>query len=243
MSGVIVHVLWGAVQVFYYIDNKKGIGEKEHKIIKCWFEIFLQKLNIQKRVHGEVLSHNHLIVSNHISWIDIIVLNSIYETHFIAKSDIRKWPLVGWLSASTGTLFVKRGSMSDARRLNETIAQLLSRGQCVTLFPEGGTSDGRQVSELYPGLFQAALHAQALSELPIAIQPIVIMYQADNQYTSKIPYIGNISLWSNFWTILGLDKISVDIYFTTPIPVENRARKELSTQSRQQMQHILSSNL
>ncbi len=241
MTAVIVHVLWGAVQVFYYIDAKKGIAEKEKKLIKHWFKFFLQKLRIEKRVHGEFSSINHLMVSNHVSWMDIIVLNSIYETHFIAKSEIRKWPIVGWLSANTGTLFVKRSSMTDARRLNETIAQLLSTGQCITLFPEGGTSNGKQIAKFYPGLFQSALNAQLIvPDAEIVIQPVVISYQHNNQYSQDIPYIDDISLWSNFWMILGLEKITVDVYFTPKIPVANRTRKQLSQQAQQQIQDVLS---
>lgn len=244
LMSIIVHVVWGVVQVFFTIDEKKGIGGKQQAMLKQWFEQFLQKLNIEKRVHGETVSGNHLMVANHISWIDIIVLHAIYATHFVAKSEIKKWPLVGWLSARVGTLFVKRGSMTDARKLNEHIAQLLNSGQCVTLFPEGETSDGTAISKLYPGLFQAALDAQALnSNTDIVIQPVVIIYQVNNNHSHHLPYIGDASLWKNFWKVLSLESITVDVYFTPPIHAKNISRKELSEQSYQQMQKILHNNL
>ncbi len=240
---IIVHVVWGGVQVFFTIDEKKGIGKKEQAMLQQWFEQFLQKLHIEKRVHGEVVSGNHLMVANHISWMDIMVLHSIYATHFVAKSEIKKWPLVGWLSARVGTLFVKRGSMTDARNLNERIAHLLNSGQCVTLFPEGATSDGTEISKLYPGLFQAALDAQALdSDTDIVVQPVVIIYRVNNNHSHHLPYIGDASLWKNFWVVLSLESITVDVYFTPSIHTKNISRKELSDQSYQQMQKILHKN-
>lgn len=244
LLSIIVHVVRGGVQVFFTIDEKKGIRDKDQAMIQRWFECFLQKLNIEKRVHGKIVSGNHLMVANHISWIDIIVLHSIYATHFVAKSEIKKWPLVGWLSAKVGTLFVRRGSMTDARKLNEQIAQLLISGHCITLFPEGATSDGTEISKFYPGLFQAALDAQALdSNIDIVIQPVVIIYQVNNNHSHHLPYIGDASLWKNFWKVLSLESITVDVHFTSPIHAKNISRKELSEQSYQQMQKILHNNL
>jgi len=240
LIAIIVHVLWGYVQVLYAVDEKKGIKDKERALIKQWFEQFLHKLNIEKKIHGEIASGNHLMVSNHISWKDVVVLNSVYPTRFIAKSDIRQWPLVGWLSARTGTLFVKRGSTTDARRLNETIAQLLNSGNNITLFPEGATSDGRELSKFYPGLFQSALDAQKLdADNIICIQPVVLIYTVNNQQSAHIPYLDHASLAANFWTVLGLKNIRVDVYFTAPINIDNMTRKELSEQSFQQMKQVL----
>ena len=68
---------------------------------------------------------------------------------------------------------------------------------------------------------------------------VQVIYKVNNQCSSEIPYIGDKSLWSNFWILLGLENISVDVCFTSPIPVENRTRKELSEQSQQQITHFL----
>ncbi|MCU7834446.1 MAG: 1-acyl-sn-glycerol-3-phosphate acyltransferase [gamma proteobacterium symbiont of Taylorina sp.] len=234
---VIVHVLWGCVQVFFLIDEKKSIGEKEQQLICQWFRNFLKILNIKQQIHGEMSANKHLVVANHISWKDIIVLNSAYATRFVAMSEIRKWPVAGWLSYRAGTLFVKRGSMTDARRLNKEITHLLSSGQSITIFPEGVTSVGNDIAHLYPGLFQSAIDAK------IGIQPVVIIYRVNEKYSADVAYTDDTSLLKNLWMVLGLENLTVDIYFTELIRTENMTRKELSLLSYQQMKDCLQNNI
>lgn len=116
------------------------------------------------------------MVANHISWKDILLLNSIYPTRFVAKSEISKWPVIGWLSRRVGTLFVKRGNITDIRRLNEQIYNFIAAGERVTLFPEGATSEGSEIAHLYPGLFQSVIGSSE-SNTPLGVQPIVIIYK------------------------------------------------------------------
>lgn len=235
---VISHVLWGAFQVFYYLDKKNTLGAQEKKIILHWFDKFVQLLQIEKRIHGEIHSESQLMVANHISWKDILLLNSIYPTRFVAKSEIEKWPVVGWLSARVGTLFVKRGNITDIRRLNEQIAQLITDGERVTLFPEGATSDGTEIAHLYPGLFQSVISSSE-NAIPLGVQPIVIIYKIDEQLSPHIPFTGNRGMMANLWSVLGFDHITADIYFTPVISSENRTRKTLSADSLLQMKETL----
>lgn len=246
---IIVHVLWGVVQAIYYLDNNKKPGEQEQRFVRVWHRQFLKLLHIETRIHGDIHPGNHLMVANHISWKDIILLNSIYATRFVAKSEIARWPLVGWLSNKVGTLFVKRGSISDIRRLNEQIAQLMMAGEKVTLFPEGATGEGEEISHLYPGLFQSVIDTQNQAqkdepiEAPLGVQPIVIIYKVDEQLSPHIPYTGNTHILENLWSVLNYEHISADIYFTPLIDSENATRKLLSSRSHQQMQDVLQKKL
>ncbi len=246
---IIVHVLWGMVQAIYHLDKDRQLDNKEQAIVRRWHQRFLQLMHIEARVHGEIHPGNHLMVANHISWKDIILLNSIYATRFVAKSEIARWPLVGWLSNKVGTLFVKRGNISDIRRLNEQIKALMLAGEKVTLFPEGTTGEGSEISHLYPGLFQSVIdsqnHASESDDLasPLGVQPIVIVYKVDDQLSPHIPYTGDTHLLENLWSVLAYDHIIADIYFTPAINSENTTRKQLSQQSHQQMQDILQKKL
>ena len=239
---IILHVLWGAVQVIYYLDANKSPGGKEKRIIQHWFGKFIQLLNIEKKIHGEIHLENRLMVANHISWKDILLLNSIYPTRFVAKSEISKWPVIGWLSSRVGTLFVKRGSISDIRRLNEEISELVTAGERVTLFPEGATSEGGEIAHLYPGLFQSVI-GPSRNESPLGVQPIVIIYKIDDELSPHIPFTGEANMLGNLWSVLGFDHITADIYFTPFISSENMTRKTLSVHSHQQMQQTLKKKL
>ena len=238
---VIVHVLRGMVQALYYLDASKFPGAREKPIIQRWYQEFLRLMNIRVRVHGQLAQENHLMVANHISWKDIVVLSSLYPTSFVAKSEIARWPLVGWMSTRTGTLFIKRGSISDVRRLNEQIAQLLCAGERVTVFPEGGTGEGDEIAHLYPGMFQAVVDIEGC--ISIGVQPVVIIYKVDGKIHSDIPYTGNTHLLKNLWAILGFHEITADVYFTQPILAAREDRKALAQKTYQQMQAVLDSYL
>ena len=247
---IIVHVIRGIVQALYHLENTENIDSVKQKIIRQWHSQFLQLMNIELRIHGDIHPGNHLMVANHISWKDIILLNSIYSTRFVAKSEIAHWPLIGWLSRKVGTLFVKRGNITDIRRLNEQIADLIRSGERVTLFPEGCTGEGSEISHLYPGLFQSVIdsHAQdtgveTIPKSPVGVQPVVIIYKVDEQLSPQIPYTGDTHLLENLWSVLDFDHIIADIYFTPLIPAENATRKHLSIQSQQQMKSVLHKQL
>lgn len=234
---VILHVLWGVVQALYYLDTKKLPGDREKLVIQRWYQRFVELMNINLRVHGELAKDNHLMVANHISWKDIVLLSSLYPTCFVAKSEISRWPLVGWMSVRTGTLFIKRGSISDVRRLNERIAQLLCDGERVTVFPEGATGEGDEIAHLYPGMFQAVVDIE--DSITIGVQPVVIIYKVDGRLSPDIPYTGDTHLLKNLWAILGFHKITADVYFTPPVLVSRSNRKELAQQTYSQMQAVL----
>ncbi len=235
---IILHVLWGVVQVIYHLDNKKSHGEKEQKVIQHWFTEFIRLLHIETKVHGEIHSQNQLMVANHISWKDIILLNSVYPTRFVAKSEISKWPVIGWLSARVGTLFVKRGNVTDIRRLNKQISKLIEAEERVTLFPEGATSEGSEIAHLYPGLFQSVISSSG-DKSPLGVQPIVIIYKIDDALSPHIPFTGEASLLANLWSVLGFNHITANIYFTPFISSENMTRKTLSEHSHHQMKKTL----
>jgi 1-acyl-sn-glycerol-3-phosphate acyltransferase len=241
LLAIIVHVLWGVMQVIFSFKGKISPTTVDQIIIKHWFVRFLQLLQVQTRVHGSIDHKPQLMIANHISWIDILLLNSIYPARFIAKSEIKKWPIVGWLAKKVGTVFVKRGNITDIRRLNKQIYQLLSAGEKVTLFPEGGTSNGQAIQHLYPGLFQSVIPSS--EEQALGVQPLVIIYTVNGQLSSTLPFVGDTHVLANFWAILGMKPITADIYITPSIDATDHTRKSLSECTQKQMQNQLDNQL
>lgn len=238
LSRIIIHFFAGVFQVMFHF---RGAGSKQlnkfseqQQAVTCrWILKFIQLLNIEQDIYGQPAEGSLLMVANHISWKDILILSSLYHTRFVAKSEIEKWPLVGWISRKVGTLFINRSSVADVRQLTAKIAARLSEGEKVTLFPEGTTTDGSHIKSFYPGLFQAAVNAQA------NVQPVVLVYKVDDKHSPHIPYFGDINILENLWTIIGFDHIVVEIHFTPLISVTDKTRKEVSDIAFQQMLDVL----
>lgn len=246
LSRIIIHAVSSGFQVLFYFRGSEShpgnkelaqLDDRQQAMARRINLKFIQLLNIEQDIYGQPEAGNVLMVANHISWKDILLLNSLYHTRFVAKSEIEKWPLVGWLSRKVGTLFINRSSVADVRQLNSRIADSLSRGEKVTLFPEGTTTDGSQIKSFYPGLFQAAINAQA------DVQPVVIVYKVEDKQSPHIPYSADVNMLENLWTVLGFDRIVAEIHFTQRISVKDKSRKELSDLAFQQMTALINQRI
>lgn len=243
---IIFHVFAGVLQVLIHFGSSRGtagntglnqFSAKQQALACRWNLKFIQLLNIEQDIYGQPEEGNLLMVANHISWKDILVLHSLYHTRFVAKREIEKWPLVGWISRKMGTLFINRSSVADVRQLTSRIADRLTQGEKVTLFPEGTTTDGSHIKSFYPGLFQAAINAEA------DVQPVVIVYKVDDKHSTDIPYFGDVSMLENLWTVIGFDRIVAEIHFTPRISAIGKSRKEVSELAFQQMIEVLTQRL
>src|SRR6184192_3232697 len=106
-----------------------------------WSRFACRVLGIRIRTHGSMPSSG-LLVSNHLSYLDIVVLSSIRPCVFVAKRDVARWPLFGWLAHAAGTIFVDRERRFSSRKAVEVVRQAIGTGSVVVLFPEGTSSDG-----------------------------------------------------------------------------------------------------
>lgn len=140
-----LHVLLG-VLLTPLIVTRQATGElRTHPDATSWWHNRLADvLGVQITVAGYRPQAQALLVSNHISWLDIVVLGGLTHTDFLSKYEVREWPLIGWLAARSGTLFIRRGH-GEAGAISEQIAQRLREKRILTLFPEGTTTDGREV--------------------------------------------------------------------------------------------------
>ncbi len=138
--------------------------------MQAWARRMLEVLGIALQVRGQPpLRGPMLLVANHISWLDILVLHAARHCRFVSKADVKRWPLIGALATGAGTLYIERESRRDAMRVVHHMAASLRSGDIVAVFPEGTTSDGMTLLPFHANLVQAAISAQAPVQ-PVALQ-------------------------------------------------------------------------
>lgn len=154
-----------------------------------WSRRLLGIVGVEVRIDGHAVTPGALLVSNHISWLDIYAINTLTPSAFVSKAEVRDWPVIGWLAAKSETVFLRRGSRGHARIVNGEITALLDAGRNVAIFPEGTTTDGSHVLPFHAALLQAAI------ESGHPVQPVALSYHTeDGRHTTAAAYDGDISL-------------------------------------------------
>jgi len=216
-----VHLLYGLLLAIIYPQ----LGQPgQNRILQNWSRQLLAILNIGILIEGQQPTKaGCMIVANHVSWLDIIVLNAIHPSRFIAKSEVRDWPVIGWLTRRCGTVFIERALRQNASTVNRRIGQLLNHGISIGLFPEGTTTDGKQVGHFHSALIQPAIDAG------IRLQPMALRYQEnDVEPGSAAVFVGEMTLAQSIWRILRCARQSALVAFTPALITENTNRRVLA---------------
>jgi 1-acyl-sn-glycerol-3-phosphate acyltransferase len=219
------HLLVGVLTILLLFPRlDKGTRAQR---LNRWAERMLAILGIQVVTRGTAPDPHDggaLLVSNHVSWLDIHVLHSLLPVRFVSKAEVRGWPIIGWLAEQVGTVFLVRERKADAMRVNQVMAEHLRDGDLLALFPEGTTSDGREVLPFYPSLFQPAVEARA------RIWPARIRYlDARGQPSDAAPYHGGMTLAQSLWRVAREDRIVAEVAFLPLIPhQEGLGRRDLA---------------
>ena len=150
-----------------------------------------------------------LLVANHISWLDIVVLHAARHCRFISKADVRHWPIVGTLATGADTLYIERGSSRDAMRVVHRMKQSLVQGDVLAVFPEGTTGDGTQVLPFHGNLLQAAISADAPAQ-PVALQ---FVDEATGALSFAPCYVGDDTLVRSVWRALRAHGVAAEVHF------------------------------
>lgn len=203
------------------------------RILQNWSAGLLDIFNVRIQIAANDALHtlrHGLIVTNHISWLDVFVLNAVVPMRFVAKSEVRRWPIIGWLCARAQTLFIERGKARSAARINVHLVELLERGECLAIFPEGTTTDGTSVAHFHSSLLQPAIDAGAL------VYPIAIRYQ-DKQggHSLVAAYIDELSFGASLWNILSSPELHVRLVATPPVAARGMDRRSLTGSAHQQI--------
>lgn len=201
------------------------------RIAVHWYGSLARILNLRIRRVGMPLANPGLLVANHVSWLDIVVLGSQAPVDFIAKQEVAEWPVVGYLGRHVGTLFVRRGDPASTRRTGEEMVWRLRRGRRLALFPEGTSSSGEAVLRFHARLFQPALLAH------VPVQAVAIAYRAEAGRFA--PFVGDDAFLPHLWRLLALRAIEVDLVFHAPIPTGRSDRNTLAGLTRGQITDAL----
>jgi 1-acyl-sn-glycerol-3-phosphate acyltransferase len=190
--------------------------------VSQWARQMLRILGIELCLEGTPpASGPVLLVANHISWLDILVLHAAGHCRFVAKSDVKRWPLIGALATGAGTLYIERESRRDAMRVVHHMAESLRAEQVLAVFPEGTTSDGRALLPFHANLLQAAISAAA------PVQPVALSFvdKRTGRMSLAPSYVGDETLAGSLWRTLTAPPLVARVAFGEPEHARGRDRR------------------
>ncbi|MDZ4073752.1 MAG: lysophospholipid acyltransferase family protein [Hylemonella sp.] len=190
--------------------------------VQVWSREMIARLGIRLEVQGDAtLPGPLLLVSNHISWLDITSLHAARFCRFVSKADVKAWPLIGALASGVGTLFIERESRRDAMRVVHHMADSLRAGDVLAVFPEGTTGEGVELLPFHANLLQAAIAADAPVQ-PVALQ-FIDTHSGDRSLAPC--YVGDDTLVGSVWRTVRARGITVRIVFGELQRAEGRERR------------------
>ena len=206
-------------------------------VISAWSKNLLAIFNIRVVVHGTPPDKDTvgaMFVSNHISWVDIHAINSIRATRFIAKAEVRNWPIFGWLAVKANTLFINRDKKQDVARVIENSTVSLLHGECICYFPEGTTTDGTELKVFKGSLIQAAINSEGY------IWPVAVHYpNPDGSVNTEMAFAGETTLVESIWKIVSIRNPVVHLHFAPHISSKGHDRRGLTIMTRKSIESML----
>jgi 1-acyl-sn-glycerol-3-phosphate acyltransferase len=235
----IAHLLHGMWTIKRHFAAATADQRAQH--VSTWAQSFLKILDVRLHTTGSaVRSGPLLVVANHISWLDILVMLAVQPVRFVSKREIKAWPLIGWLATNAGTLYIERASRRDAMRVVHQIAAALTvtddlQPSIIAIFPEGTTSDGSVVLPFHGNLIQSALSAGA------PVQPVTLRFlDADTGTISLTPaYIDDDTLISSVWRLLSSAPVQAHVHFAEPEHAQGRDRRAWAADLQRRVEQAL----
>jgi 1-acyl-sn-glycerol-3-phosphate acyltransferase len=223
------HLLQGIVVAAFILPRSSPVAREER--IRRWCATVLDILQVKVHVQGQAPAAGTpsvLFVANHISWIDIWVLKAQLPMRFVSKSEIRDWPIIGWLAEHAGTLFVTRHKRQQTGQTMNSVEEALRENDNLCFFPEGTTTDGTELKPFKSSLFQAAVNARA------RVWPMMIFYpHPHGGANTEVAYSGDITMLQSLRAVLSQKEIRVELEFAEPLETEWSERRQLAQQARQ----------
>jgi 1-acyl-sn-glycerol-3-phosphate acyltransferase len=226
-----LRLIYAFGRAFWILWIKFPRLSRERKLveIKVWSQQTLTILGI-KVLHETAITQIEqspaplMLVANHVSWVDALIIQSIQPSIFVAKSEVKHWPIVGSIATACGVVFVDRGSPSSARRMVDDVSSALHHGYCVAGFPEGTSSEGSTVSLFHANLFEAAINHH------IQVQPLAIRYT--NPKTGalclKAAFIGDIGFVQSMHQVITSTGIHAKVYAGELLSPQGHSRRTLA---------------
>jgi 1-acyl-sn-glycerol-3-phosphate acyltransferase len=216
------------------LARRRGWGV-QHKIQTGFCRAMCATIGIRVTPIGALpASAPRFIVSNHVSWTDIIALASLYPLTFLAKSEVAGWPVLGFLARLQGTVFVPRGSRKDIPLVNAALCAVLREGRDLVVFPEGTSSDGADVLPFKPAHFDAL---QGYDD-PLAVTPVAICYR-DGAGPVDVGWYGDMTFLPHLWSLMKRGGVACDVRFGDAIEPGGKDRKQLASEAEARVRALM----
>jgi len=214
---IAVCLLYGMAEMFFLFPfySKK----RKLRAIQIWSLRVLASCGMKLETYGSLPSEEHgqMLICNHISWLDIMAVNAAFPGRFVAKDDVAKWPVIGYLATQAQTVYVTRnkGTKGNTTKI-DTVTEALKNGDTVTIFPEGTSSEGRAILPFKPSFFQTAYDAG------VPIIPMLCRYPNPDGTSPNLQaaYVGDTSLWQSICMIISQPSSKVELHFLEPVPAK-----------------------
>jgi len=229
VARLVLHVLHGMAVMALRFPSLDAAGRQAR--IQWWSAGLLRAVGVGLQVRGTPRPGATLLVANHVSWLDIAALHSaVPQARFVSKADVRRWPLLGWLVAGAGTLFIERERKRDALRVVHAMADALRAGETVAVFPEGTTGPGPALLPFHANLLQAAIATAT------PIQPAVLRFaDVQQRFSPAVQFVGETTLLQSLWRVATARGLVAHVDLLPPQGSAHADRRALAEHLHQRM--------
>lgn len=200
-------------------------GRFREKAGRRWLRAASAILRLRVRVIGAPTLAPALFVANHVSYAEVVALGALAPLSFVAKDEVRRWPVVGRLATAYGALFLRRGSAPAAARAVSAVVERLAGGASVAVFPEGTSTIGADVLPFKPSFFEAA------ARLGCDVQPVSVHYPPRAGRPSVAPFVGDDEFVPHLLRVLAEPEIEIELVFARAFSGHGRTRGELAEEA------------
>ncbi len=213
-----------------------------------WHRAAVRLVGVRVHVHGAPAPERPLLlISNHVSWLDIMVLGSVMELSFISKAEVAKWPIFGLFAKLQRSVFVDRERRAKTGEITAEIAERLGKGDVLVLFGEGTSSNGIHVLPFRTALVGGVARAAQIAGGGTAtIQPLAINYTQlhgvpmGRFHKPRVAWYGDMDMAGHLWWVLNHGVIDVDVMFADPVPFTDGAdRKRTAKAAEDVVRHLV----
>jgi 1-acyl-sn-glycerol-3-phosphate acyltransferase len=221
---MLLHAI-GAVLILRFIFPRADAARRRWHVQR-WAARLVAIMGLEVRVAGippQEAERAAMVAANHVSWLDIFVIQGVTPARFIAKSEIRDWPLAGWIAERAGTIFIRRERRRDTARINEHVHAALAEGDSVGLFPEGTTSEGDGLLKFHSSLFEPAVANAA------QVHPCAVRYERpDGSLCRAMAFVGELSFMQSLGLAIRQRGVVARVAFAPPIDTRGLDRREVT---------------
>lgn len=227
------HVLMGWFTIYFRFPQLSQ--QQRDARVQAWAMQLLRIWGIDLEVRGKpVVSGPALLVCNHISWLDILVIHATRHCRFVSKSELRDWPVLGTLASGGGTLYIERAQRKDAMRMVKDMAQSLRNGDVLAVFPEGTTGDGMGLLPFHANLIQSAIEGEA----PIQALALQFVDAKTNTISMAARYIDDDTLLDSVWSTLNARGLKAVVNFGELQLAHGRDRRQWAADLQQDVMKL-----